>query len=228
MSDLESLSDSSNHVSKSTTAADNDSSSVFLGHGSRSEVPHSISTDNFEAPSQTGATHTKGTFVGVFCPSFVNIVNIIYYVRLPFVLGKAGGKLTIIGLVVSFILVFITLTSLATFSTNGEIEAGGPYYLISRTIGPKIGSTAGFCLAIASVLGAASAHIGLAETIVSLYSPKHVLPSQIWDVRVIGSLVTLIVAYLSKFGFQIRFLAFFRDHDWTGRVLHWHSVPAAY
>ena len=193
------------------TSTDNNTN-TFTGHNSTSEIPHSISADTFRSPSQTGETHVRGTFVGVFCPSFVNIINIVYYARLPFVIGEAGGKLTIIGLSISFLLVLITMFSLAAISTNGEIEAGGSYYIISRTIGPSIGGTAGFCLAIASILGAASAHIGFAETVVSLYSPKSLLPSQIWDVRVIASIMTIIVAFFTKFGMQIRMLTFFRGY----------------
>ena len=192
------------------TSTTGNQTTTYNGHNSTSQIPHSISADNFKSPSQTGETHVRGTFVGVFCPSFVNIINIVYYTRLPFVIGKAGGKLTIIGLSISFILVLITMFSLAAISTNGEIEAGGSYYIISRTIGPEIGGTAGFCLAIASILGAASAHIGFAETVVSLYSPWHLLPSELWDVRLYATVLTIIVAFCAKYGMQIRMLTFFR------------------
>lgn len=191
-----------------TTTTTTNTSSIYAGHGNCEKLSKSKKTNKFEPPQQTGASHTRGTFIGVFCPSFVNIINIIYYIRLPYVIGVAGGKLTFMGLSISFLLVLITLFSLAAMATNGEIETGGPYYTISRTLGPAFGGTAGIILAIANMHGAASAHIGLAETIVILYSPKALITKD-WDKRLIAFVLTIIVAYLSRYTFEIRFVTFF-------------------
>lgn len=208
MTEIELDSESSDNTTTTTTTTTTNTSSIYAGHGNADHLATSKKTNKFEPPQQTRATHTRGTFVGVFCPSFVNIINIIYYVRLPYVIGVAGGKLTFIGLSISFVLVLVTLFSLAAISTNGEIEAGGPYYTISRTLGPAIGGTAGFILSVANMHGAAAAHIGLAETIVILYSPKSLISTK-WDTRLIACTLTVIVAFLSRYGFEIRFITFF-------------------
>jgi len=172
----------------------------------------SISSDQFSPPEQKGTTHRWGTFVGAFCPCFVNIVNIMYFARLPYVVGVAGGQLTTIGLVISFFLVFVSMCSLSAFASNGELESGGAYFLISRTIGPSTGGACGFCLSLASFLGAVTSHLGLAETIVHLYAPKSILWSDKWDMRIIATIFTFIVGFSSQFGFQVRTVMFFRDY----------------
>ena len=122
-------------------------------------------------PKQLGKTHTVGTIPGVLSPCFVNIVNIIYFTRLPYVVGTAGGMASLIGFLISAILVMLTIFSLSAMATNGEMESGGSYYLLSRTIGPEVGGSGGICLACASILGAAQACLGMIETIVILYAP---------------------------------------------------------
>lgn len=162
-----------------------------------------------EAPAQEGEGHTQGTFIGVFAPSLDNILNIVYFVRLPYVISVAGGCATLIGWVVSFFLVLVSVFSLSAMSTNGDIETGGSYYLLSRTIGPEIGGAAGFCLCFASLIGCAQAHLGLMEVIVILYSPKTVFGSEIWDIRIFSSILTVIIGFVTNFGFSIRLVCLF-------------------
>ena len=169
-------------------------------------------------PPQGGSEHTVGTFVGVLSPCFDNIVNIVYFVRLPYVISAAGGFATILGWIASFFLVLVSVFSLSAMATNGDVESGGAYYLISRTIGPETGGASGFCLAFASLIGAAQAHLGLMETIVILYSPKTVFGSKLWDIRIFSSLMSIIIGYLANFGFQIRLVMFFLI--WLGVIMY--------
>ena len=170
-------------------------------------------------PKQTGASHTIGTFVGVFVPCFVNIVNIVYFARLGYVVGTAGGLATLIGLIISFILVFVTVLSLSAFATNGEVESGGAYYLISRTIGPEAGAACGISLCLASIVGAACSHLGLVEAIVAFYEPYAVFGKQGWDIRIWSIIISGIIGWSSQFGFPIRVVMFFRDFIRYCRIL---------
>ncbi|KAK8884364.1 hypothetical protein M9Y10_043474 [Tritrichomonas musculus] len=169
-------------------------------------------------PKQLGKTHTVGTVMGVLSPCFVNIVNIIYFARLPFVVGTAGGMATLIGFLVSTILVLITVFSLSAMATNGEVESGGSYYLLSRTIGPEIGGSCGICLAVASLIGAAQACLGMLETIVILYSPFTCFKSMIWDVRIFSSIAAIIFAFLANYGFSVRMIVFVAI--WIGVIMY--------
>lgn len=169
-------------------------------------------------PKQEGATHTVGTIVGVLSPCFVNIVNIIYFARLPFVVGTAGGFPTLLGFILSTILVTISIFSLSAMATNGEIESGGSYYILSRTIGPEIGGACGFCLAFGSLMGAAQANIGLLETIVILYQPFSCLGSKMLDVRIFSSILSVITGLLANYGFPLRMAIFILI--WIGVIMY--------
>lgn len=190
------------------------------------DLRHGITRYHIPPPRQEGATHTIGTFVGVFVPCWTNIVNIIFFSRLPFVVGKEGGLATVLGLLASFILVLITMFSLSAFSTNGEVETGGAYYLISRTIGPAAGASCGFCLVMAGLLGAATANIGLAEQIVMLYTPYAFTRNDKWDMRIISMILSLIIGFLANYSFPIRTVTFFRDFTWRDKLLHRINVSA--
>lgn len=169
-------------------------------------------------PKQTGKTHTVGTVPGVLSPCFVNIVNIIYFTRLPYVVGTAGGMASLIGFLISAILVMLTIFSLSAMATNGEMESGGSYYLLSRTIGPEVGGSGGICLAIASILGAAQACLGMIETIVILYAPFTCFGSKMWDVRIYSSLAAIIFAFLANYGFSVRMIVFVAI--WIGVIMY--------
>lgn len=184
-----------------------------------STIRHSSSAQfKIKAPEQEGKERIVGTFIGVLSPCFGNILNIVYFVRLPYVIAAAGGFATMIGWIVSFFLVLISVFSLSAMATNGEVESGGAYYLVSRTIGPEVGGAAGFCLAFASLIGAAQAHLGLMEVIVILYSPRTVFGSKIWDVRIFSSLMSILIGFLANFGFSIRLVCFFVI--WLGVIMY--------
>lgn len=178
---------------------------------SLADIIRGKSHKRIKPPKQTGASHTIGTFVGVFVPCFVNIVNIVYFARLGYVVGTAGGLATLIGLVLSFAMVFVTVLSLSAFATNGEVESGGAYYLISRTIGPEAGAACGISLSLASIVGAACAQLGLVEAIVAWYEPYSVFGERQWDVRIWSIILSVIIGWLAQFGFPIRVVMFFRD-----------------
>lgn len=60
---------------------------------------------------------------------------------------------------------FLTLFSLSAIASNGEVKGGGPYYLISRSLGPEFGGSIGILFFIAQVLNAALNVVGLIDCI---------------------------------------------------------------
>ena len=106
---------------------------------------------------------------GVYFPVVQSILGVLLFLRLPFIVGQAGILLTaaIVGISVST--TFLTALSMSAMATNGRIPAGGPYYVISRNLGPEFGGAIGLTffmgLAIASsmyILGAVEAFQKLA------------------------------------------------------------------
>lgn len=68
-------------------------------------------------------------------------------------------------MIVAYVLNFLTLFSLSAIASNGEVKGGGPYYLISRSLGPEFGGSIGLLFYLAQVLNAALNVSGLIDCI---------------------------------------------------------------
>jgi amino acid transporter len=123
-----------------------------------------------EEPRITTSTKRKGTlgtFSGVFTPSILTILGIILFLRLGYVVGNAGlGRaLVIIGL--ANLISVLTSFSLSAIATNLKVKVGGPYYIISRTLGAEFGGSIGIVLFLAQSISIGFYCIGFAEAVVS-------------------------------------------------------------
>lgn len=114
------------------------------------------------------ASGTLGTFGGVFTPSFLTILGIILFLRLGYVTGAAGlgGALFIVGLANAISIV--TSLSLAAVATNLKVKKGGPYYIISRTLGHEFGGSIGIVLFIAQSISIAFYCLGFGEALAGI------------------------------------------------------------
>ena len=55
--------------------------------------------------------------------------------------------------------------SLSAIATNGAIKSGGPYYLISRALGPEFGGAVGLCFYMGTTVAGAMYILGAVETL---------------------------------------------------------------
>lgn len=121
------------------------------------------------------ATDNKlfGTFAGVFTPTLLTILGVIMYLRLPWTIGNAGllGGIGIILLANAITLA--TGLSLASIATNTRMGAGGPYAIISRSLGFEIGGSIGVPLYLSQALAVAMYIFGFREGWLWLF-PEHV------------------------------------------------------
>jgi amino acid transporter len=86
---------------------------------------------------------TLGTISGVVVPTCENMWGVLIFLRFFFIVGHAGVWHTLFIVLVSYLSAFFTTMSLAAMATNGPVEAGGAYYIISRALGHKIGGAVG-------------------------------------------------------------------------------------
>ena len=120
------------------------------------------------------------------------------FLRLGWVVGQAGlwgASLIVTG---SNVVTTITALSLCAICTNGEVEGGGAYYLISRSLGPVFGGTIGILFFIAQAVATSMYVIGFAESIVDMLDEPFTGTIDN-DVRIIGlgtSLLLLCVALI--------------------------------
>ncbi|ETO04177.1 hypothetical protein RFI_33221, partial [Reticulomyxa filosa] len=108
-----------------------------------------------------------GTWNGVFVNVLISILGVIMFLRLAFVVGEAGLPYFIVILFLSTLVTCLTSLSLSAICSNGLQKGGGAYYMISRTIGPHIGTAIGLLLSIGMSVAIASYIIGFAETMQS-------------------------------------------------------------
>ncbi|CAM9338594.1 unnamed protein product, partial [Choristocarpus tenellus] len=82
-----------------------------------------------------------GTLKGVFLPCVQNIMGVIIFIRLPYITGQAGVLLTTLIIMIAKTATTVTTLSMSAIATNGQVQAGGPYYIISRNLGVEVGGT---------------------------------------------------------------------------------------
>lgn len=90
---------------------------------------------------------------------------------------------------------FLTTLSLSAITTNGMVQGGGAYFVISRNLGPQFGGAIGLLFFVAQAIATSLYVVGFAESVVDLYrsgSGGAFTGDYGWDQRVIG-LVTCVV-----------------------------------
>lgn len=113
------------------------------------------------------------------------------YLRFGWVVGNVGLVGTIIIVVLSTAITFLTSLSIAAIATNAPVKAGGAYYMISRSLGVEIGGAVGIPLYLAQAFSVALYIIGFSESL------NLVFPSL--DVKVVGIITTLALGALTLF-----------------------------
>ena len=95
--------------------------------------------------------NTYGTFTGVFMPTVI-ILAIFLYLRLGWTVGNAGlfGGLLIV--LLCFGITGATALAMSSITTNIRIGAGGPYSIISQSLGLEVGGSVGIPLYLSQAL----------------------------------------------------------------------------
>jgi solute carrier family 12 sodium/potassium/chloride transporter 2 len=131
----------------------------------------------------------------------LTILGAIMYLRIGWVVGNAGlfGGLTIVLLSVSITLA--TGLSIASIATNTRLGEGGPYGMISKSLGLEIGASVGVPLFVSQALAAAMYIFGFREGWLFLF-PNH-SPFLIDFIAFLSFLLLLILVLNLLFVFNI-------------------------
>jgi len=145
------------HHTSSLEKIDHDS---CIWHGRESATDHAR---RYSSAALSMLTDGQGTLLGVIFPCTANILGVLLFLRLPWIVGKAGILQGFLLVLVCCACTFITSLSLSAIATNGKILGGGSYYLISRSLGPAVGAGVGLCFYMANSIGAAMYLMGTVE-----------------------------------------------------------------
>ncbi len=130
-----------------------------------------------------------GTFGGVYTPSLLTILGVIMYLRLPWVVGHAG-LLPVLGIIlVAHVISVATGLSISSIATDKNVGAGGPYYIVSRSLGLPIGGALGLALFIGLCASTSLYVIGFSESVLSTLGVE-ATPTTI---RITGSIVLVVI-----------------------------------
>uniref|UniRef100_A0A671YMK5 Solute carrier family 12 member 7 n=1 Tax=Sparus aurata TaxID=8175 RepID=A0A671YMK5_SPAAU len=113
-----------------------------------------------------------GTFMGVYLPCLQNILGVILFLRLTWIVGTAGilESLAIVALCCSCTM--LTAISMSAIATNGVVPAGGSYYMISRSLGPEFGGAVGLCFYLGTTFAGSMYILGTIEILLTYIVPK--------------------------------------------------------
>lgn len=113
-----------------------------------------------------------GTFTGVFVPTLLTILGVIMWVRLGWVVGNAGLAGAWLLMAIALGITFCTALSLSSIATNTRLGAGGPYAIISKSLGLDVGGAIGIPLYFSRPLGVAMYIFGFREGWLTWF-PEH-------------------------------------------------------
>ncbi|XP_048018937.1 solute carrier family 12 member 7 isoform X4 [Megalobrama amblycephala] len=112
-----------------------------------------------------------GTFIGVFLPCMQNILGVILFLRLTWIVGTAGIMEALAVVFMCCSCTMLTAISMSAIATNGVVPAGGSYYMISRALGPEFGGAVGLCFYLGTTFAGSMYILGTMEIFLTYIMP---------------------------------------------------------
>lgn len=163
-------------------------------------------------PQRQRQPQKLSVFFGVVVPTLLSMFSVVVFLRIGFVVGHAGLLQSIAMFLVAYFIISMTVLSVCAISTNGALDAGGAYYMISRALGPEFGGSIGLMFFFANVFGSALYVLGLVEAILGTFGipedqavvhPNQILPSGYWWSLLYGTAIALLCLLVCLVGAHI-------------------------
>uniref|UniRef100_A0A8C2J9M6 Solute carrier family 12 member 5a n=1 Tax=Cyprinus carpio TaxID=7962 RepID=A0A8C2J9M6_CYPCA len=120
---------------------------------------------------KTGAPR-MGTLMGVYLPCLQNILGVILFLRMTWMVGIGGVIEAFIIVLMCCSTTMLTAISMSAIATNGVVPAGGSYYMISRSLGPEFGGAVGICFYLGTTFAGAMYILGCIEILLVYIVPQ--------------------------------------------------------
>ena len=195
---------------------ESDSDLILTGHGQpgRSLLDRVLcrSTPSEEDVALAEQGRTLDTFFGVIVPCCLSMFSVVLFLRMGFIIGQAGLLWSLLMLLIAFLIIGLTVLSISAISTNGAVEAGGAYFMISRALGPELGASIGLMFFLANAAAVAMYIFGICETLLADFGPNGQLlpngtmasmPGGQWPEYGYGSCILFLVGSICLIGSHI-------------------------
>nr|ANU78813.1 Na+/K+/2Cl- cotransporter [Portunus trituberculatus] len=163
------------------------------------------------AANPRGKVIKFGWLEGVYMRCLLNIWGVMLFLRVSWVVGQSGIVLAILTVILGNVVTTLTTLSMSAVATNGRIQAGGVYYMISRSLGPEFGGSIGLMFTLANSIAAATYIIGFCDSLKDLmfyyFDGAKIVDGAVNDTRIVGTITLICVLALAIVGM-----------DWVTRV----------
>eukprot|EP00730_Choanoeca_flexa_P004114 TRINITY_DN11602_c0_g2_i1.p1 TRINITY_DN11602_c0_g2~~TRINITY_DN11602_c0_g2_i1.p1 ORF type:complete len:1030 (+),score=286.13 TRINITY_DN11602_c0_g2_i1:32-3091(+) len=112
-----------------------------------------------------------GTLSGVYLPTIQNILGVLLYLRLAWLVGNAGVGQALLIVFICCTTTFLTAISMSAIATNGVVPAGGAYFMISRSLGPEFGGAVGILFYLGTTFASSMYALGAVELLLTYMMP---------------------------------------------------------
>ncbi|XP_077053806.1 solute carrier family 12 member 5 isoform X7 [Siphateles boraxobius] len=152
-------------------------SSLLSSLANYSNLPQG-SKEHEEAENNEGARKKPvqaprmGTLMGVYMPCLQNILGVILFLRMTWMVGIGGVIESFIIVLMCCSTTMLTAISMSAIATNGVVPAGGSYYMISRSLGPEFGGAVGICFYLGTTYAGAMYILGCIEILLVYIVPQ--------------------------------------------------------
>eukprot|EP01135_Chromosphaera_perkinsii_P010877 Nk52_evm4s2273 gene=Nk52_evmTU4s2273 len=144
------------------------------------------------------------TFGGAYVPICETMWGVIIFLRFTQVVGYAGVGLGIGAVLISALVIFLTIMSLSAVATNGMVQSGGVYYMMTRSLGPAVGGSIGvlyYCgMSVLSTVEIVGATEALHDILLTTFRVDNMMGSEYVDQMVVAVGLLIILSGMAFVG----------------------------
>ncbi|XP_065827831.1 solute carrier family 12 member 6-like [Oscarella lobularis] len=168
--------------------------STLLSSLARYDPAPASNTD--DGPKKNKATK-MGTLMGVYLPTIQNILGVILFLRMTWIVGMAGVVQAFFIVAICCCCTLLTAISMSAIATNGVVPAGGAYFMISRALGPEFGGAVGLLFYLGTTFAGAMYILGAVELLVTYIAPAMKFTDDLFNnMRVYGTVILILLTFI--------------------------------
>ncbi|KAK0055545.1 solute carrier family 12 member 8 [Biomphalaria pfeifferi] len=109
-----------------------------------------------------------GTWDGVFTSCLINILGVVIFLRMGWIVANAGIGLSVLIVLFGISIIVIVALSAIGVCERCKVGSGGVYFLLSHVLGARIGGSIGILYCFAQSVGCSLSVMGFGESIMTL------------------------------------------------------------